>query len=128
MSKRDGKSNCKRVASIVPQAVSGDVNGVEVDVKGFDAVTLVAHGDGTAVGTVKIQETDTSGSGYADVAAEDVLGVQDNAVDATDTSVTIGYIGLKRYVRAVWTNTTPGDVCVGFDLGHPALAPVSGND
>lgn len=128
MSKRDGKSNCKRVASIVPQAVSGDVNGLEVDTLGFDAVTLVAYGDGTAIGTVKLQETDTSGSGYTDVVSDDVLGVQDNDVTATETVVTIGYIGLKRYVRAVWTNGTGGDVCVGVDLGHPALAPVEGND
>lgn len=128
MASKDGKNNCKFAGSIAPQAVAGNVNGSEVDTQGFEGVTLFAYGDGTAVGTIKIQDTDTSGSGYADVAAAYVIGTQDNAVDTTDTAVTIGYIGEKRYVRAVWTHTTAGDVSAAFALSCPHVAPVTGND
>jgi hypothetical protein len=128
MASQDGKSGVKFLGSIAPQAVTGDVNGAEVDTLNFEAVTLVAHGDGTAIGTVKIQATDISGSGYADASASEVIGTQDNDVNATDTEITIGYIGDKRYVRAVWTNTTNGDVAVGFNLGCASVSPVTGND
>lgn len=128
MAIKDQKSNIKFLGTIAPQAVTGDVNGTEVDTDGFEAVTLFAHGDGTAVGTIKIQETDTSGSGYSDAASTDVIGTQDNDVDTTDTEITIGYIGTKRYVRAVWTNTTNGDISACFALGHADVEPVSGND
>lgn len=128
MASKDYKNNAKIVNSIAPQAVAGNVNGAEVDTFGFEGVTLCAFGDGTAVGTVKIQASDTSGSGYVDAPADDVIGTQENDVNATDTAITIGYIGTKRYVRAVWTNTTGGDVCVSFSLACPHIAPVSGNE
>ena len=124
----DLKNDVKILKTIVPQTVAGDVNGDEIDRQGFGSMTLIALGDGTAVGTVKIQDSDTSGSGYADAASADIIGTNDNAVDATDTEVTIGYTGSKRYLRAVWTNTTGGEVSVCFAGGSPDLAPVSGND
>lgn len=128
MASKDGKNCLKFLGSVAPQTVAGNVNGSEVDTDGFESVTLFAYGDGTAVGTIKIQETDTSGSGYADAAAADIIGTQDNAVDATDTVVTIGYIGSKRYVRAVWTHTTGGEVSAAFALGEAEVVPVTGND
>lgn len=127
MASKDGKNSCKIVNSVAPQSASGDVNGSEVDTQGFEGVTLSAFGDGTVVGTVKIQETDTSGSGYADAPASAVIGTQDVAVDTTDVVRTLGYIGDKRYVRAVFTHTTTGVVSVGFALSCPHVGPVTGN-
>jgi len=128
MATQDQKNNVKFLGTIAPQAVTGAVNGTEVDTLNFEAVTLFARGDGTAVGTIKIQASDVSGSGYADAAASEVIGTQDNDVNATDTEISIGYIGDKRYVRAVWTHTTNGDVAANFALGCPSVAPVTGND
>lgn len=124
---RDGKNGLKFVETVAPQAVTGDATGTGVDLKDFDSCTLFAHGDGTFVGTVKIQESDASGSGYADAAAADVIGTQDVAVDTTDAVRTLGYIGSKRYVRAVFTHTTNGDISGAFALGCAHLSPVSGN-
>jgi hypothetical protein len=124
---KDGKNNSKFEGSVAPQAAAADVNGSEVDLKDFDSCTLFAYGDGTFVGTIKIQETDTSGSGYTDAAAADVIGTQDVAVDTTNVVRTLGYIGSKRYVRAVFTHTTTGDVSAAFKLGCAHLSPVSGN-
>ena len=127
MASKEMKSGVKYVGTIAPQAASGDVDGDAVDTKEFEAVTLVAYGDGTAVGTIKIQESDAAGSGFADAAAGDVYGTQDRALDGSNTVVTLAYIGHKRYVRGVFTHTTNGDVAVVFGLGLPRLEPVSGN-
>jgi hypothetical protein len=124
----DLKNDVKVLKTIVPQTMAGNVNGDSVDRQGFGSMTLVALGDGTAVGTIKIQDSDASGSGFADAAAGDILGTNDNAVNTTDTEITIGYTGSKRYVRAVWTNTTGGEVSACFLGGSPDLKPVSGND
>ena len=124
----DSKNDTKILKTIIPQTTAGNVNGDEIDLQGFGACTLIALGDGTAVGTIKIQETDTTGSGYTDVAADDIIGTNDNDVNASDTEITIGYIGDKRYLRAVYTQTTPGEISACFAVGKPDLAPVSGND
>jgi hypothetical protein len=124
---REQKSTLKSLISIDPQTAAGNINGNEIDVKDFDSAKFVCSGDGTAVGTIKIQETDTSGSGYADAAAADVFGTQGEDVDATNTIRTLAYIGSKRYVRLVWTNTTGGVIAGTVELGCAHLSPVSGN-
>ena len=121
------KSTIKSEVAIAPVAATGDVNGNEIDLKDFDACTFVGLGDGTAIGTIKIQESDTSGSGYADAAAADVFGTQDEAINASDTVKTLAYLGSKRYVRLVWTNGTNGDIAAVAQLGCAHLSPVSGN-
>lgn len=124
---REQKSTIKSLVAIDPQAATGDVNGNEIDLKDFDSCTFVGLGDGTAIGTIKIQETDTSGSGYADAAAADVFGTQDEAINVSDVVKTLAYIGSKRYVRLVWTNGTNGDIAAAAQLGCAHLSPVSGN-
>jgi hypothetical protein len=124
---REQKSTLKSLVAIDPQAATGNVNGNEIDIKDFDSCKFVGLGDGTAVGTIKIQETDTSGSGYADAAAADVFGTQGEAVNTTATVKTLAYLGTKRYVRLVWTHTTNGDIAGSVELGCAHLSPVSGN-
>jgi hypothetical protein len=129
MATKDLKNNVKFVGSLAPQALTAAADGTGVDVSDFESVTLIAYGDGTLVGKVELEESDSSGSGYTAVAAADCIGTNNSDVDATDTVITIGYIGQKQYVRAAWsTHTTNGDGAAVFALGHPAVAPVTGND
>lgn len=128
MASKDLKNNISVEPSILPQTATGNVNGSEVDTKGFEGVTLVATLDDTvsAAGSFKIQETDTSGSGYTDVASDDILGTNDVAAVGSDV-VTIGYVGSKRYVRAVFTHSSNGDVCANFVLSCPHVAKTGAN-
>jgi len=128
MAIKDQKNILKVLGTIAPQAATGNLTGTVVAVEGFEAVTLYGHGDGTAIGTIKIQECATSGGTYTDVAAADVIGTQDIAINATYTDVTIGYIGSLGFVKAFYTDGTNGDVSASFILGHASISPVSGND
>ena len=59
----------------------------------------------------KLQESDASGSGYADVAAADVIGAASDAFGAVDDAAdddaiySLGYKGTKAYVKVVVTKT-----------------------
>lgn len=128
MAIKDQKNILKVLGTIAPVAAGDDVTGTVVAVDGFEAVTLYGHGDGTAIGTIKIQESATSGGTYTDVAAADIIGTQDIAINATYTDVTIGYIGSLGFLKAFYTEGTPGDISASFILGHADVSPVSGND
>jgi len=53
MASKDYKNQTKSVVSIIPQTASGNVNGAEVDTKGFEGVTLkLSAAAGSVAGTV----------------------------------------------------------------------------
>jgi len=90
--------------------------GVGVDLAGFEGALMLAHlgvsGDtlsGSVYVTVGFQESDALGSGYADIAAADLLGGANNVVvdAAAEEEVIIqrSYIGAKQYVRVLITFT-----------------------
>jgi len=123
----DLKNNIKVVPSILPQAVTGNVNGAEVDIRGFFGATLkLTSTTASVAGTIKIQETDTSGSGYSDVGTDDIIGTNDVAI-VEDETVTIGYRGSKRYLRAVFTHSADGVISGDFILSSPHVAKTGAN-
>jgi hypothetical protein len=95
-----------------------------VDMQGFEAVDIAflnatVTDAGTASGyTVKLQDADvTTAASFADVtAANAVNGVVSvtSTLDTSDDSLTavMGYVGLKRYVRASATGTAASDAVV----------------
>lgn len=92
--------------SVAPAAIKTTTStGTGVDLSGFAAATVVvpvgAITDGTH--TLSIEESDASGSGYATVAAGQLSGTPGALV--ASTPVEIGYLGTKRYIRAVVTVT-----------------------
>ena len=131
MATKDGVNGDKLVTGLAPQAVTTTVAGTGVDTQGFSEVTLICIGDGTAVGELRLEESDASGSGYTAVAAGDVIGTNPSGTDNITASATIakiGYLGTKRYVRANWAvHTTSGDIAAVFKLGCASVAPVSGD-
>ncbi len=83
----------------------GGDNGVAVDSLRKYAVKHIIHVEAvTTTITVKLQESDASGSGYTDVAADQIVGGV-NLVSVADTAdnsaVQICGFNLKRYQRIV---------------------------
>lgn len=124
----DLKNNVKASISILAQTIGvATVNGSEIDQLGFGSATLFCTATTASVaGTVKIQESDTSGSGFADVASDDIIGTNGVAI-VEDDIVSIGYVGTKRYLRAVYTGTVSGDIVANFIQGTPDIAPTGAN-
>jgi len=92
--------------------ITSATNGTEIDRQGFYAAKIIIKSDSLSAGTftAKLQETNTSGSGFTDVAAVDVIVPGDQTAStvvfaATDDNLVkqIGYIGLKRFIRVVIT-------------------------
>lgn len=128
---KDTYHDNKAVQAIAPAVVTANTNGTTVDLKGFDSALFVVNtGAIDAAGDfgIKLQESDTGTSGWADVAAADILGGAPATLEA-NAAYRIGYIGSKRkrYVRAVATKAGGTSIALGVVaiLGHPAIAPVA---
>lgn len=89
------------------------VNGTEVDLAVFNnnfrsvsfVVTTGTITDGAVV--FKIQETDTTGTGYTDVPADHLLGTAPTTAATDDDKVFhFGFIPTKRFCRIVATQST----------------------
>lgn len=139
---RDLENNLLAVASITP-VVANDTTegtGVYVDLQGYEGAMFLAHigqsGDtlsGSVKWTVSFQESDASGSGFADIADTDLTGGANAVVidAAAEDEVVIqrGYLGAKRYVRVLCTAT--GTHTYGTPLsavvikGYPRHAPAT---
>lgn len=133
----DQKSDLKTYVALTPRAaIATDTTtvGAIIDRKGFESVTFsIISGvltDGAYA--VLIEEGDAANlSDAAAVADADLIGTEALAgFAATDdaTAKTIGYIGVKRYVRLsiVSTSTsTGGFLAATAILGNPHNAPTS---
>jgi hypothetical protein len=134
---RDGISNTQVIRG-ANQTLSGTTPNASAafDIRGFDTATfdletITVTDAGTAAGfTMKLQHSDTLvGADFADVPAAEYLGdlVTLTAETAAATIGSIGYVGNKRYIRAVFTGTsgTNAVVFVKGNLGKPHRAPVT---
>ena len=117
----DLKNNIEPAASLNPAARNASANGTGVDLQGYEsALAIVCCGaitDGTH--TPSLEHSDASGSGYAAVAAADLVGAF-TALTANSIQ-TVGYKGSKRYVRVVMTvaGATTGAVnCASIARGN----------
>lgn len=127
---RDIVHNIKIVNAVAPAVRSASVDGDAVDLKGFDSVALaVTVGAVTGAGnmTVKLQESDASGSGFTDVDPDHLQGDGLSNPLVTGATTKIGYRGFKRYLRAVLTLNSGTSVTLGavFILGHASERPVA---
>lgn len=129
---RDLKSNIKGVTSLQPQSLTAATNGAGVDLKGFDSAAVHFHtgavGGTTPSFTFAVQESDDN-STFTDVAAAQLKGTAP-VVTTSNVGVTVvGYMGNKRYVRAIAktvTGTSPTLLAsASVVLGHPANAPTT---
>lgn len=93
------------VQSLVPAARTASADGAGVDLAGFErALVVVSSGtitDGTH--TIEVQESDDNSS-FSAVADADLEGTEPAIAAANDDTVwELGYVGTKRYIRAVVT-------------------------
>jgi hypothetical protein len=124
---RDLKSNIDLVQSLSPAVTTATTNGAGVDLQGFGSAVVVFHPGAITDGThtPSVEESDDDAA-YATVAAADLQGTL--AVLADDTIQRVGYIGTKRYVRAVSTvagATTGGVYGAEVVRGNGSLTPLA---
>lgn len=126
---RDIASNIGVFQTLAPAVVTSTTKGTAVDVQGFGSAALVINtgaiaGDG--VYSIKLQESDTVTDGdFTDVVATDLAGALPASL-AASTAYKQGYIGHKRYTRAVITKASGTSIAAGavVVLGNPHIAPV----
>lgn len=107
---RDIHNSIEFTPSLANAAVTATANGTSIDLAGAEAAEVIIDagtvGGTTPVFTVEVQESDASGSGFAEVAAGDLLGGSGElTIDAANDAQihTRGYIGNKRYLRVAVT-------------------------
>lgn len=127
---RDIASNIGIAQTLAPADYAATTKGTAVDLLGFDSAAVVINsGVITAAGLydVKLQESDTTTDGdFTDVAAGDLLGTLPAALEASSVYKQ-GYIGHKRYIRAVITKQSGTSIVAGAVVvkGNAAQRPVS---
>jgi hypothetical protein len=141
---RDLHNNVKVLPTISPVAVGTTgigQTGIAVDRAGYQAVEIeFSYGAVTAtaaVFTATVQHSDSAtAASFASVADSDLLGTEVGAglgaavrTDGVGDKVTkrVGYIGIKRYVRALIKSTATAGVLVAANvlLGAPRSAPAA---
>lgn len=127
---RDLASKIGVVATLAPAVQAATLKGSAVDLRGYDSAAVVINtGAIVADGLydVKLQESDTTTDGdFSDVVAADLIGDLPAALEASSV-YRQGYVGTKRYIRAVITKQSGTSIAAGavVVLGNPALAPVA---
>jgi len=111
---KDIESKIALCPIIDPVAITATTTSDLVDTNGFESLAIAVQiGAGTFDGsnllTLKLQESDTTATGdFTDVASTDLVGafglVNGTAFDENSVQ-SAGYIGDKRYVRLVATET-----------------------
>lgn len=107
------------VKSIDVGAKTDTADGAVADLKGFHSALMIIDADAWTDGahTIRLQESDASGSGFTDVAAADLIFEASGALGADgqvvidgatddDQCYIIGYNGNKRYIKAYATETS----------------------
>lgn len=133
MSMRSIYEHLQHSVVLVPQTLTATTLTSAVDLKdvdsaGFLVVTGAMAFDTSNYLTLNIQESDSSGSGFADAAAADLYSsnnvVLDEAGDASKSHF-LGYRGSKRYIKLniVETGTVSVPMSVDFISINPKLMP-----
>lgn len=127
---RDFASNIGPVQAVAPQVLTANSTSSAIDLNGFAGAALIVN-TGAIAGsgdfTAKLQESDTTTSGdFTDVAAAHLVGTFPASLEA-DSVVKVGYIGHKRYLRAVVTRNSGTSIAAGAVLvkGSPLDLPVA---
>ena len=114
--------NLAVITALASGSKSDAADGIEIDRKGSQGLMFAVNaGAITGAGDfgVKVQESDTSGTGYTDADADDVI----SGVPATlvaNTAYQVEYIGKKRFVRLAITKTGGTSIQMGAVaiIGH----------
>lgn len=123
----DIKNNISVASTIVPAAYTATTTGTGVDLAGYDAAAVVIVTGAVTSGdfSVEVQESDALASGYTAVANADLDGTEPATIAASAVTE-IGYLGRKRYIRVVATDTAAADAVFGVHVvrANPRKRPV----
>lgn len=132
MSMRDLSSNIGPASSIEPDGNrTATTNGTGADLQGYNSAAVIFHfgvvTDGTWTPSVEESDDDSS---YSAVASTDLEGSLSAVTSSNDQATQkVSYIGTKRYIRAVVTETAASTTGAKFSAvivrGRPHLAPVA---
>jgi hypothetical protein len=130
MAGKEFKTTVDVVQSVKPLLRTATVNGTGADLQGYNSAMVVFETgvitDGTF--TPKLQESDDDSS-YSDVAAADYVGGAAPTALAQNLVSRYGYVGAKRYIRAVFTVTgspaTGGNCSAVILRSHAAQNPLA---
>lgn len=131
---RDLLNEIKVLTAVAPVVVSNNTppTEIEIDRQGYESLTFaIALGvlaDTDATFAVTLTESDTSGTGYTSVAADDIVLNSETSFDysADNGCKKVGYIGNKRFVKCTVTPTNnSGNAPIGVVaiLGHATHNP-----
>jgi hypothetical protein len=126
----DIHSHISVAATLVPAVQTATAKGTAVDLKGFGSAELVINTGAIDTGGtfgIALQESNTTTDGdFTAVVAGDLLGTLPGSL-AASSAYRQGYVGNKRYVRAVITKASGTSIAAGAMIvrGHPAVAPVA---
>ncbi|PWR24221.1 hypothetical protein [Zavarzinia aquatilis] len=127
---RDLTHSIGPVQAVKPVVLTATDTSAAVDLAGFNAAGIVVS-TGAIAGsgdfTAKLQESDTTTSGdFDDVAAGDLIGSFPASL-AADSTVKVGYVGNKRYVRTVVTKNSGTSIAASVVVirGHADTRPVA---
>lgn len=127
---RDIANNIGVDQTLAPVDYAATTKGTAVDLQGFNSAAVVVNtGAITSAGlyVVKVQESDTTTDGdFTDVVADDLVGTLPASLAATSVYKQ-GYVGTKRYIRAVITKTSGTSIVAGAIVvkGNAADKPVA---
>lgn len=127
---RDLTNNISMLQPLNPVGSTTTKTSSAVDLQGFDSGAVIVlmglSGDtlsGSVFWTLKLQESDSDSTGFTDVVLANLTNgaatyvVNSSALD--ETCYSFGYIGSKRYIRAVATST--GTHTNGTPIGMLAI-------
>jgi len=127
---RDLANNIGIVPAVVPAVLTATATGDPIDLLGFRSAALIVQtgaiaGDGDF--TASLQESDTDQPGdFAPVEAGDLIGALPETLEAASV-VKVGYVGHKRFIRAVLTKNGGTSIAAGAVIvkGHANERPVA---
>lgn len=112
---RDLYSNIDPAMALKSTVAAASANGEAIKLEGFGRIAFVVN-TGAIVGagdfSLKLQESDASDTGFADVAAAQI-DTNAPATVAADSVYKLGYRGFKPFVRLVLTKAGGTSIAVG---------------
>ena len=127
---KDTYSDFGVAQTLAPVAHAATLAGSAVDLQGYNSATLVVNTGAIASAglyDIRLQESaTTTNEDFTDVAAADLLGALPAGLAAASVYKQ-GYVGNKRYIRALITKQSGTSIVAGAVVvrGHANDAPVA---
>ena len=131
MASVDLKNNIKQLNAFNIQTISSDTTtaGNEIDLAGYESATIVFQAGVVTAGdaTLLVQESDTSGGAFTDVADIDLIGLESaTKLDTSNGVSKIGVLSKKQFLKVSVVTANSANLTAGAQiiLGNARHNPV----